>query len=83
MSIDRRMAKDVVHIYNGILLLLFSLCHVRLLAAPWTIAHWAPLFMEFFQYEYWSQLPFPSSGDLPDPGIKLKSPVSPAFQADS
>ena len=36
--------------------------------------------MEFSRQEYWSGLPFPSPGDLPDPGIE---PVSPAFQADS
>ena len=39
--------------------------------------------MEFSRQEYWSGLPFPSSGDLPDPGIEPKSPVSPALQADS
>ena len=40
----------------------------------------APLSMEFFRQEYWSGLPFPSPGHLPDPGIKLRSP---ALQADS
>ena len=40
----------------------------------------APLFMEFSRQEYWSGLPFPSPGDLPDPGIK---PRSPALQEDS
>ena len=44
------------------------------------IAYKAPLFMEFFRQEYWSGLPFPSPGDLPNPGIK---PGSPALQADS
>ena len=47
---------------------------------PWTVACQAPLSMEFSRQEYWSGLPFPSSGDLPDPGIE---PGSPAFQADS
>ena len=47
---------------------------------PWTVAHQAPLPMGFPRQEYWSGLPFPSPGDLPDPGIK---PVSPALQADS
>ena len=42
----------------------------------WTIAHQAPLPMGFFRHEYWSGLPFPSSGDLADPGIKPLSPVS-------
>ena len=39
-------------------------------SAPWTVAHQAPLSMEFSRQEYWSGLPFPSPGDLPDPGIK-------------
>ena len=47
---------------------------------PWTVAHQAPLYMKFPRQEYWSRLPFPSSGDLPDSGIE---PASPAFQADS
>ena len=47
---------------------------------PWTVAHQAPLSMEFSRLEYWSGLPFPSPGDLPDPGIK---PTSPAQQADT
>ena len=38
------------------------------LRSPWTIAHQAPLSMEFSRQEYWSGLPFPSPGDLPDPG---------------
>ena len=44
------------------------------------VAHQAPLSMEFPRQEHWSGLPFPSSGDLPDPGIK---PGSSAFQADA
>ena len=47
---------------------------------PWTVAHQAPLSMEFSRQENWSGLPFPSPGDLPDPGIE---PASPALQADS
>ena len=46
----------------------------------WTVAHQAPLSMEFSRQEYWSRLPFPSPGDLPDPRIELGSP---ALQADS
>ena len=46
----------------------------------WTAAHRAPLSMELSRQEYWSGLPFPSPGDLPDPGI---DPGSPALQADS
>ena len=37
---------------------------------PWTVAHQAPLSVEFFRQAYWSGLPFPSPGDLPDPGIE-------------
>ena len=47
---------------------------------PWTTAHQAPLSMEFSRQEYWSELPFPSPENLPDPGIE---PGSPAVQADS
>ena len=47
---------------------------------PWTVARQIPLSMRFSQQEYLSGLPFPSPGDLPDPGIE---PVSPALQADS
>ena len=53
---------------------------VRLLATPWTVACHAPLSMGFLRQEYWSGLPFPFPGDLPDPGIK---PVSAALQVDS
>ena len=51
------------------------LSRVRLFATPWTIAHQAPLSMGFSRQEYWSRLPFPSPGDLPDPGIKPASPA--------
>ena len=47
---------------------------------PQTVAHQAPLSMGFTRQEDWSGLPFPSPGDLPDPGIE---PGSPALQADS
>ena len=49
-------------------------------AIPWTAVCSAPLFMEYSRQEYWSGLPFPSLGDLPDWGIK---PRSPTLQADS
>ena len=48
-------------------------------ATPWTVAHQAPPSMGFSRQEYWSGLPFPSPVDLPDPGIKPKSPT---LQAD-
>ena len=50
------------------------------LAIPWTVACQAPLFMGFSRKEYWSGLPFPSPGDLPNPEIE---PGSPALEADS
>ena len=50
------------------------------LVTPWAVAHQAPLSTGFSRQEYWSGLPFPSPGDLPDPGIKTGSP---ALQADS
>ena len=53
--------------------------HVWLFAALRTVAHQAPLSMGFSRQEYWSGLPFPSSGDLHDPGIKPKSLTSPAL----
>ena len=49
-------------------------------ATIWTVAGQAPLSMGFSRQEYWSGLPFPSPGHLPDPGIE---PRSPALQADS
>ena len=57
-----------------------SLSHVQLFATPWTVAHQAPQSMGFYRQEYWSGLPFSSPGDLPDLGIK---PRSPALQADA
>ena len=50
-----------------------SLSHGRLFATPWTAAHQAPLSMGFPWQEYWSGLPFPSLGNLPDPGIEPTS----------
>ena len=66
---------------------LFSFCvcvkllsRVRFFATLWTVARQAPLSMGFSRQEYWSGLPFPSPGDLPNPGIE---PGSPALQADA
>ena len=66
-TMDRRMLKMFVS-------------HIWLFVTPWTVAHQAPLFLEFSRKEYWSGLLFPSPGDLPDLGIK---PMSPAWQANS
>ena len=56
------------------------LSHVRLFATPWTAARQAPLSMGFSWQEHWSGLPFPSPGDLPNPGIE---PRAPTLQVDS
>ena len=61
----------------------YMLSCVQFFGTPWTVAHQAPLSIEFSKQEYRSGLPFPIPGDLPDPGIKPKSPVSLALQADS
>ena len=50
---------------------------VRLLSTPWAVAHQAPLSVGFPRQEYWSRLPFSSPGDLPNPGIKPASFMSP------
>ena len=57
-----------------------SLSRVWLFAIPWTVAYQAPPSMEFSRQEYWSGLPFPSPGDVPNPGIE---PESPTLQADA
>ena len=56
-----------------------SLSRARLFVIPWTVVHQAPPSMEFSRQEHWSGLPFPSPGDLPNPGIE---PWSPALWAD-
>ena len=54
--------------------------HDQLFATPWTVAHQAPLSMEFPRQVYWSEFPFPSPGDLPNMEME---PGSPAWQAHS
>ena len=54
----------------------------QLFATPWTVACQTPLSMEFFRQEYWSRLPFPPPGDLPDPGIEPWSPESPSLASE-
>ena len=60
-----------------------SLSHVQLFATPWTVTHKAPVFMEFSRQEYWSRLPCPPPGDLPDPGIEPVSPASPPWHTNT
>ena len=57
-----------------------SLGRVQLLVTPWPVAYQASLSVGFSRQEYWSGLPFPSPGDLPNPGIE---PKSPALKADA
>ena len=49
---------------------------------PWTVPTSPPLSMEFSRQEYWRGLPYSTPGNLPDPGIRLMPPASPALQAD-
>ena len=56
------------------------LSRVLLFVTPWTVAYGAALFMGFHRQEYWSGLPFPSPGDLPNPGIEAGSST---LQADA
>ena len=79
-----KSCKIHILLWNGQILLFSSkvksLYRVRLFAIPWTVVYQAFLSMAFSRQEYWNGLPFPSPGDLPDPGIKSRSP---ALQADA
>ena len=57
--------------------------HIQLFVTLWIVARQVPLSMGFSRQEYWSGLPCPPPGELPDPRIKPVSPVAPALQADS
>ena len=61
------------------LLACLVLNHVWLFVTPWTVAGQPPLSMEFSRQEYWNRLPFPTTGDVPNPGIEPASLVSPAL----
>ena len=56
---------------------------VQLFVTPWTAAHQAPLSIVFSRKEYWSGLPIPPPGDLPNPGFEYVPPLCPALQEDS
>ena len=79
----RLAASTVVRRMFGTLHMLSCLSRILLFVTPWTVACKASLSMGFSRQEYWSELPFPRPGELPDPGIKPSSPASPALQADS
>ena len=55
--------------------MLSSCSHVRFFVTEWTVAHQAPLSIGFSRQEYWSELPCPPSGDLPDPWMEPASPT--------
>ena len=59
---------------------LIHFSHVQLFEILWTVAHQTPLFLGFSRQEYWSGLPCPPPGDLPNPGIEPESAVAPAFR---
>ena len=71
-NVDPVLSKEVV-------VVVWSLSPVQLFVTPWTVAGQAPLSRRFPRHEYWSGLPFPSPGDLLDPGIK---PLSLALAGD-
>ena len=73
--------REYIHIYYFYILpisedVYVQLSRVQLLATPWTVAHQAPLSTGFSRQQYLSGLPFPSPGDLPNPGINFASLVS-------
>ena len=68
------------HDYIQVKVKVKSLSRVQLFGTPWTVAHQATPSMGFSRQKYWSGLPFLSPGDLPDPGIK---PRSPALETDA
>ena len=73
------LAELVTHYHSLVFLLCFKV-KVKVYSDSWTVAHQAPPSMGFSRREYWSGLPFPSPGDLPNPGIE---PRSPTLQADA
>ena len=66
-----------------ILIIHHMLCRVQLFGTSWTVARQAPLSMGFSRQEYWSGLPCPPPGDIPDLEIEPAPLVSPTLQADS
>ena len=79
-NISPQQSLDVLHVH---LCLLSHFSHVRLFTISWTVAQQAPLSVGFSRQEYWSGLPCPPPGDLPDPEIEPGSPPTSALQVDS
>ena len=71
--------KFTVRCFSSVYVFLFSCSVVSDSVMPCTVARQAPLFMELSRQQYWSGLPFPSPGDLSNPGIEPASLVSPAL----
>ena len=82
-SIQLRRPDAVCPLSGGVAVCVCTLSHVQLFATLQTLAHQAPLSREFPRQEYWSGLPFPSPGDLPDPGIEPVSLMSSALADES
>ena len=78
--ISKSFPEDIIMPDDYLKVKVKSLSHVQLFATPWTVPLQAPPSKGFSRQKYWSGLPFPSPGDLLDPGIK---PGSLALQADS
>ena len=72
-----RLSEGQIFLY---LVCMHGCCRVQLFSTPWTVGHQVPLLMEFSSQQYRSTLPFPTPGDLPDPGIKPTSVASPALR---
>ena len=71
--------EDLCHMHLSRACMLSCFSHVRVFVNPWTVACQAPLFMGFSRQEYWSGLPCPPPGDLPDPGTEPLSQASSAL----
>ena len=74
-TIIAHFTDEDTEVYTTCVCVYCMLSHVQLSVTPWNVAHQAPLLMECSRQEYWSGLPFPRPGDLPDP----ESPVFPAL----
>jgi len=87
MDLEMILRSDAIHRKKDKHPMMWLICcavlscfsHIPLFATPWTVAHQAPLSMGFSRQEYWSVLPFPPPGDLPDSGTELMSPTSSAL----
>ena len=73
LSLSLLVARNDNQIVPGSSVRVLFFSRVQLFVTLWTVAYLAPLSMEFSRQEYWSGLPFPTLGDLPNPGIKSAS----------